>query len=87
MAEYKGKLLKGVFTKATKCLLSDGVTSVESKITTIEGDMMVVNYPQYGLNSVNLKYGSAIQFSRDANNKLTGITFYNSDGTTNSISI
>ena len=30
MAEYKGKLLKGLFTRATKCLMSDGATSVES---------------------------------------------------------
>ena len=29
MAEYKGKLLKGLFTRAAKCLMSDGV-SVES---------------------------------------------------------
>ena len=29
MAEYKGKLLKGLFTRATKCLMSNG-ESVES---------------------------------------------------------
>lgn len=29
MAEYKGKLLKGLFTRADKCLMNDGVTSVE----------------------------------------------------------
>lgn len=33
MAEYKGKLLKGLFTRATKCLMSDDVTSVEDAIT------------------------------------------------------
>ena len=31
MAEYKGKLLKGIFTKASKCLMSDGQTSVEDE--------------------------------------------------------
>ena len=34
MAEYKGKLLKGLFTRATKCLLSDGQTSVETALGT-----------------------------------------------------
>ena len=32
MAEYKGKLLSGLFTKAKNVLLSDGVTSVEDAI-------------------------------------------------------
>lgn len=34
MAEYKGKLLKGLFTRATKCLMSDEQTSVEDMLTT-----------------------------------------------------
>ena len=32
MAEYKGELLKGLFTRAIKCLLSDGQTSVEDAL-------------------------------------------------------
>ena len=35
MAEYKGKLLKGLFTKASKCLMSDGQTSVEDAIEAL----------------------------------------------------
>ena len=35
MAEYKGKLLKGIFTKASKCLMSDGQTTVEDAITAL----------------------------------------------------
>lgn len=34
MAEYKGKLLKGVFTRAAKCLMNDKQTSVEDMVTT-----------------------------------------------------
>lgn len=33
MAEYKGKLLKGIFTKAIKCLMSDGQSSIEEYVT------------------------------------------------------
>ena len=35
MAEYKGKLLKGLFTKATSVLLNDG-TDVETTISNIK---------------------------------------------------
>lgn len=43
MAEYKGKLLKGIFTKASKCLLSNG-ESVENafgrfKTAVVSGTM------------------------------------------------
>ena len=33
MAEYKGKLLCGLFTRANNCIMSDGVTNVGDRLT------------------------------------------------------
>ena len=41
MAEYKGKLLKGLLTKASKCLMSDGQTSVEEVLANKSTDSTV----------------------------------------------
>lgn len=38
MAEYKGKLLKGLYTFASKALRSNG-TDVDTSITNVEGDI------------------------------------------------
>ena len=45
MAEYKGKLLKGIFTKASKCLLNSGA-SVESALSD-SGWVTVNSYLSY----------------------------------------
>ena len=50
MAEYKGKLLKGLFTRATKCLMSDGSTDVESLLDygTQSTDSGAIKYTKCG---------------------------------------
>lgn len=61
MAEYKGKLLKGIFTKASKCLMSDGQTSVEDEIklkTLFSGNLSFTN-------GAAVVYGSQMNFTNN----------------------
>lgn len=61
MAEKKGGLIKGLFTRASKCLMSDGVTSVEDeiKLKTLFSDN--VNFT----NGAAIVYGSQMNFTNN----------------------
>lgn len=50
-------------------------------------DSNIVNLPDYSVNNLTLADGSAVQFIRNASNQLTSIVFYNSDGTSNTITV
>ena len=68
MAEKKGGLIKGLFTRAKNVLLSDGVTSVESAINITDSDTetpigefgnKTVYRKCYSLSNMTVQYGSA----------------------------
>lgn len=74
MAEYKGKLLRGLLTRASKCLMSDGQTSVEN---TIEGLVTVASASKSGFSvSANVPLEVAIDIPSVSGYKCLGaLTF------------
>ena len=75
MAEYKGKLLKGLFTQAKNVLMSDGTTDVENAINnSVTIDSLTVSSTTHAVSKTYTKLPKAIIVSSTAPNDKNFVT-------------
>lgn len=79
MAEYKGKLLKGLFTQAKNVLMSDGTTDVENAINnSVTTDLLTVSSVNHDVSKTYTKLPKAIivsSTSPDDKDFVTGVIY------------
>lgn len=88
MAEYKGKLLSGLFTRAKNCFMSDGSTNVETAINnSVKTDTLTVSSTNHEVSKTYTDLPKVIIVSSESPNDanfVTGVIYVNGENSVTS---